>query len=133
MHSVAPGLPGEACRSELKSKTANITRLCSEVFVMLTSDNKSQAEAARLLKTITNVTPVKFSSLFSVFRVLGKEFVCFQLKFSPADIPHTSLRTMAKNVQRAMIMLRMMPECEIYKIELAEGENDVCINYLMFL
>ena len=34
---------------------------------------------------------------------------------------------MAQNVRRAM-----MPECEIYKIELAEGENDVCINYLMF-
>jgi hypothetical protein len=45
-------------------------------------------------------------------------FVLFQLKFSPADIPHTSLRTMAKNVRRAM-----MPECEIYKIELAEGEK----------
>ena len=85
---------------------------------MLISGNSSQAEAARLLKTITNVTPVKFSSLFSVFSVLGKEFVCFQLKFSPADIPHTSLRTMAKNVRRAM-----MPECEIYKIELAEGEK----------
>jgi len=40
------------------------------------------------------------------------------LKFTPADIPHTSLRTMAKNVRRAI-----MPECEIYKIELAEGEG----------
>ena len=65
--------------------------------------------------------------MFSAFSVLGEEFVFFQLKFSPADIPHTSLRTMAKNVRRAM-----MPECEIYKIELAEGENDVFINYLMF-
>ena len=127
VHSVVPDQPGEeARRSELKRKAANITRSYSEVFAMLTSGNSSQAEAARLLKTITNVTPVKF--LFSAFSVLGKEFVSFQLKFSPADIPHTSLRTMAKNVRRAM-----MPECEIYKLELAEGENDVCINYLMFL
>jgi hypothetical protein len=40
----------------------------------------------------------------------------WQLKFTPADIPHTSLRTMAKNVRRAML-----PESDIYKIELAEG------------
>ena len=128
VHSVVAGLPGlgEARRSELKRKAEKISRSYSEVFAMLTSGNSSQAEAARLLKTITNVTPVKF--LFSAFSVLGKEFVSFQLKFSPADIPHTSLRTMAKNVRRAM-----MPECEIYKLELAEGENDVCINYLMFL
>jgi len=66
--------------------------------------------------------------LFSAVDVLDKVFVFFQLKFCPADIPHTSLRTRAKTVRHAM-----MPECEIYKIELAEGENDVCINYLMFL
>jgi hypothetical protein len=41
----------------------------------------------------------------------------WQLKFTPADIPHASLRTMAKNVRRAML-----PESDIYKIELAEGE-----------
>ena len=85
---------------------------------MLTSGNSSQAEAARLVKTITNVTPVNLKFLFSAFRIHGKEFVFFQLKYSPADIPHTSLRTMAKNVRRVM-----MPECEIYKIELAEGEQ----------
>jgi len=115
VHSVVPDQPGEeARRSELKRKAANITRSYSEVFAMLTSGNSSQAEAARLLKTITNVTPVFVSAV----RLLDKVFVFFQLKFSPADIPHTSLRTMAKNVRRAM-----MPECEIYKIELAESEK----------
>ena len=111
-----PGL-GEARRSELKRKAEKISRSYSEVFAMLTSGNSSQAEAARLLKTITNVTPVFVSAV----RLLDKVFVFFQLKFSPADIPHTSvtsLRTMAKNVRRAM-----MPECEIYKIELAESEK----------
>jgi hypothetical protein len=61
VHSVVPGQPGEeARRSELKRKAANITRSYSEVFAMLTSGNSSQAEAARLLKTITNVTPANF-------------------------------------------------------------------------
>ena len=118
MHSVVAGQPGlgEARRSELKRKAEKISRSYSEVFAMLTSGNSSQAEAARLLKTITNVTPVFVSAV----RLLDKVFVFFQLKFSPADIPspHTSLRTMAKNVRRAM-----MPECEIYKIELAESEK----------
>ena len=45
-------------RSELKRKAENITRSYSEVFAMLTSGNSTQAEAARLLKTITNVMPV---------------------------------------------------------------------------
>jgi hypothetical protein len=40
------------------------------------------------------------------------------MKFVPADIEHKTLRTMAKNVRRAM-----MPECEIYRIELAEGKQ----------
>jgi len=114
VHSVVAGQPGDARHSEMKRKAENITRSYSEVFAMLTSGNSSQAEAARLLKTITNVTTVFVSAV----RVLDKMFVFFQLKFSPADIPHTSLRTMAKNVRRAM-----MPECEIYKIELAEGEK----------
>jgi len=116
VHSVVAGQPGlgEARRSELKRKAEKISRSYSEVFAMLTSGNSSQAEAARLLKTITNVTPVFVSAV----RLLDKVFVFFQLKFSPADIPHTSLRTMAKNVRRAM-----MPECEIYKIELAESEK----------
>ncbi len=52
---VAAGL---ARRSELKRKAENITRSYSEVFAMLTSGNSSQAEAARLLKTITNVGQV---------------------------------------------------------------------------
>jgi hypothetical protein len=116
VHSVVAGQPGDARRSELKRKAENITRSYSEVFAMLTSGNSSQAEAARLLKTITNVTTV--TVFVPAVRVLDKMFVLFQLKFSPADIPHTSLRTMAKNVRRAM-----MPECEIYKIELAEGEK----------
>ena len=41
VHSVVAGQPGEARRSVLKRKAANITRSHSEVFAMLTSSNSS--------------------------------------------------------------------------------------------
>ena len=125
--SVVAGQSGEAHRSVVKCKAANITSSYSEVFAMLRliSGNSSQAEAARLLKTITNVALVKF--LFSAVSVLDNVLVFFQLKFSPADIPQTSLHTIAKNVRRTM-----MPECEIYKIELAKSEKHLCCLYKLF-
>ncbi len=58
INSEVVGQPGEDRRSQLKRKAENITRSYSEVFAMLTSSNSSQAEAATLLKTITNVMPV---------------------------------------------------------------------------
>lgn len=61
---------GEDRRSELKRKAENITRSYSEVFAMLTSGNSSQAEAARLLKTITNVMPVAFLFQLLIRRLL---------------------------------------------------------------
>ena len=44
--SVVACQPGEARRSVLKCKAANVTRSYSEVFAMLTSGNSLQAEAA---------------------------------------------------------------------------------------
>jgi hypothetical protein len=38
------------------------------------------------------------------------------MKFMPADIKHTTLSTMAKDVRLAMML-----ECKIYKTELVEG------------
>ena len=52
VNSAVVGEPGADRRSNLKSKAAEIPRPYSEVFAMLTSENSSQAEAARLLKTI---------------------------------------------------------------------------------
>ena len=103
MKSVVAGQPREARRSELKRKAENITRSYSEVFAMLETGNSSQAEASRILKTITNVAPVMFLFSESAVNVLDKVFVSFWVKFSPADIPHTSLRTMTKNVRRVMM------------------------------
>lgn len=40
-----------------------------------------------------------------------------QLEFTPADVQHCKLRTMSKFVRRAML-----PDCELYKISLHEGE-----------
>ena len=58
VNSAVVGEPGADRRSNLKRKAAEIPRSYSEVFAMLTSGNSSQAEAARLLKTITNVASV---------------------------------------------------------------------------
>ena len=129
INSAVDGQSGEdsSRRSDLERKAENITGSYSEVFPILTSADISQAEAARLLKTITNVMQHNYaSSVFISVTMLIPLTNClfFQLKFSPADIPHTSLRTMATNVRRAM-----MPECEIYKIELADG--DLLFDYLI--
>ena len=59
VNSAVVGQSGEARRSELKRKAENISRSYSEVFAMLQSGNTSQAEAARILKTITNVAPIE--------------------------------------------------------------------------
>ena len=59
VNSVVAGQSGEARRSELKRKEENITRSYNKVFTMLKSgNNSSQAEAAGILKTITNVATV---------------------------------------------------------------------------
>ena len=43
--------------------------------------------------------------------------ICFQLHYSPADIPQSSLRTMAKDVRRAMLP----NNDEVLKKSFAEG------------
>ncbi len=84
------------------------------VGIVCNFDIWQQLEAAMLLRTFTNTTPVFVSAV----RILDKMFVFFQLKFSPADISHTSLCTMDKNDRWAT-----MPGCEIYKIEPAKSEK----------
>ena len=44
-------------------------------------------------------------------------FVCIQLKFEPADIKHSSLRTMARHVRRAMLP----GNNEVFQRSFAEG------------
>ena len=44
-------------------------------------------------------------------------FVCIQLDFKPADIKHSSLRTMAKHVRRAMLP----GNHEVFQRSFAEG------------
>ena len=67
VNSAVVGEPGAGRRSDLKRKAAEIPRSYSEVFAMLTSGNSSHAEAARLLKTITNVASV------------AKLYFCFEI------------------------------------------------------
>ena len=67
VNSAVVGKPGAGRRSDLKRKAAETPRSYSEVFAMLTSGNSSHAEAARLLKTITNVASV------------AKLYFCFEI------------------------------------------------------
>ena len=60
VNGVGAGQPGEARHSALKHTAGNITHSYSKVFAMLKSGYSSKAEAARTLKTITNVAPVVF-------------------------------------------------------------------------
>ena len=60
----------EARRSKLKRRAEKISRSYSEIYAMLTSGNSSHAEAARLLKTITNVAVVAVA--FLALRVFDK-------------------------------------------------------------
>jgi hypothetical protein len=46
-------------------------------------------------------------------------FVCIQLDFKPADIKHSSLRTMAKHVRRAMLP----GNHEVFQRSFAEGNE----------
>ena len=45
-------------------------------------------------------------------------FMCIQLDFKPADIKHSSLRTMAKHVRRAMLP----GNHEVFTRSFAEGD-----------
>jgi hypothetical protein len=124
-NSIVDGGPVDMNREELKRRADQISRSYSETFALLTSINSSNVEAAKFLNLVTNVCFNDSKTIFDYhqfFLFIGI-IICiicnicrWQLKFTPADIPHTSLRTMAKNVRRAML-----PESDIYKIELAEG------------
>ena len=48
--------------------------------------------------------------------------ICFQLHYRPADIPHSTLRTMAKDVRRAMLP----NNDEVLNKSFAEGIEDHC-------
>ena len=90
----------DAHRKELKRKADGISRSLSEVFGYLTYGTASLEEAKKLLTIITNVCCILD---LAVEVALYNTSLYIQLDFKPADVKHSSLRTMAKNVQRAML------------------------------
>ena len=83
-------------RSGLKRKAEGLSRSYCEVFSMLTSANFFNAESSKLLEVITNVRHLYI--LLHIWLLKCPDFLFWQLNFTPADIPHASLKTMAKNV-----------------------------------
>ncbi len=91
----------DAHRAELKTNATGISRSLSEVFAYLTRGTASLEEARKLLSIITNV---HYNMRLICFHTLiySMTFLFIQLDFKPANIEHSSLRTMAKHVRRAM-------------------------------
>ena len=56
-----------------------------------------------------------FISIISIKHIMT--IICCQLHYRPADIPHSSLRTMARDVRRAMLH----NNDEVLKTSFAEG------------
>ena len=117
-------------RSELKRKADGISRSLSDVFAYLTYNTTSQNEAKKLLTIIHNVCKIIIISILckiinidiiSIIHVISiMTIICFQLHYRPADIPHSTLRTMAKDVRRAMLP----NNDEVLKKSFAEGIED---------
>jgi hypothetical protein len=110
-------------RLELKRKADGISRSLSDVFAYLTYNTTSQNEAKKILTIIHNVWKIiinrtKLLYIISIIHVISiMTIICFQLHYSPANIPHSSLRTMAKDVRRAMLP----NNDEVLKKSFAEG------------
>ena len=106
----------DAHHSQLKQNAEGLSRSLSEVFAYLTHGTASLEEARKLLSIITNVSRLMFLICFiSIIYIIT--FVCIQLDFKPADIKHSSLRTMARHVRRAMLP----GNHEVFKRSFAEG------------
>ena len=108
--------PSDAHRAELKTNANGISRSLSEVFAYLTHGTASLEEAKKLLSIITNVhNNMKLICFDTLIYIMT--FLFIQLDFKPADIEHSSLRTMAKHVRRAMLP----GNHEVFKRSFAEG------------
>ena len=100
--------------AELKRKADGISRSLSVVFAYLTHGTASLEEAKKLLTIITNVNCILD---LAVKVALYNTCLYIQLDFKPAGVKHSSLRTMAKHVRRAMLP----GNHEVFQKSLAEG------------
>ncbi len=100
--------------SKLKRKADGISESLSEVFAYLTHGTASLEEETKLLTIITNVN---YIPNLGVEVAVSNSCLCIRLDFKPADVKHSSLRTMAKHVRRAMLP----GNHEVFKKSLAEG------------
>ena len=108
-------------RAVLKTNATGFRRSLSEVFAYLTHGTASLEEARKILNIITNVLYSCNMNIMKLIRFITLvyiiTFLFLQLDFQPADIKHSSLRTMAKHVRRAMLP----GNDEVFQRSFAEG------------
>ena len=113
-----PGVESDGYRVGLKRKADAITRTQYEVYSFSTKHNLSEAAVDELLEMLSNVcTHLEYSSMFNVIiRANGLYFLAVQIRFCPADIQNKTMKSMDKAAR-----LAMMPEYEMYCVDLTEG------------
>ena len=113
-----PGVESDGYRAGLKRKADAITRTQYEVYSFSTKHNLSEAAVDELLEMLSNVcTHVEHISKFHVIiRTNELYFLAVQIRFCPLDLQNKTMKTMDKAAR-----LAMMPEYEMYCVDLTEG------------
>jgi hypothetical protein len=113
-----PGVESDGYRVALKRKADAITRTQYEVYSFSTKHNLSEAAVDELLEMLSNVcTHLEHSSKFNaIIRANVLYFLTVQIRFRPADIQNKTMKSMDKAAR-----LAMMPEYEMYSVDLTEG------------
>ncbi len=124
MHDSARGNANEH-RTELKRNAEGISRSQCEVFAYLTHGTTSLEEAKKLLTIITNV----YILIFFIAIIYIMMLISIQLDFKPQDIPHSSLRSMARHVRRAMLP----GNHEVFTKSFAEGTVSLSCYMMMII
>jgi hypothetical protein len=118
-----PGVESDGYREGLKRKADAITRTQYEVYSFSTKHNLSEAAVDELLEMLSNVcTHLVHSFKFNaIIRAKVLYFLAMQIRFSPPDIQNKTMKSMDQAAR-----LAMMPEYEMYCVDLTEGVASCC-------
>ena len=111
-------MASDGYREGLKHKADAITRTQYEVYSFSTKHNLSEAAGDELLEMLSNVcTHIEHSFEFNaIIRAKVLYFLSMQIRFQPTDIQNKTMKSMDKAAR-----LAMMPEYEMYCVDLTEG------------
>jgi len=109
----APGVESAGAREELKRKADAISRSQYEVYSFATKHNLSEAACEELLGMLSNVCN---SFVIITYYYILLQLMLGQVRFSPEDIQYKTMKSMDKAAR-----LAMMPDYEMYCVDLTEG------------